>query len=495
MNTWISWKTDKTIFLVLLGLIFFSHLPFIQSDPDRNMSVGRGPYTDEGLNTVQVRNWVNSGHLSLTECDNLLKTPLFGFPLALTYRLFGSSLAVSRLHVLILVFFALLWIGMHSKSKWILILLPVTMLQYPIFHSSHFSMAEMTSVAATLLAIHFFTRAFDPVLLLKTRDRNAVLSGFFLSMTFYMKIQFIYLVFLIPAALLILWFTTNYFIRNILVRQGFLMTLTLLVFLLLYFFAWYLPNRPDYDFMMEHQSGEFVISGKTWEYIRFNLEYHFLRGWPLWFTLIFLLFLISGLGILRRNRSGNYPILFIPSLVWFLLELHKLTLPYLPTRYQVSLFASAGMIISVVSREILSRKATRWKMLFKTTVALAIVILTSLNLYNYFDSLKHREYAIREANKYMSRNLQEGAVALGAWAPGLTWNSKARALPVWNHFLNYKDPINKFHPQVIIAETDEKDSEQAWSEQGIDLNEQADSAKTVRIGHWNVRIYWLKQEY
>ena len=75
MNSWMKWKNSKLLFFIILGLIFLAHLPFIGADPDRNMAVGRGPFTDEGLNTSQVRNWVNQGELNLSECDNLLKTP------------------------------------------------------------------------------------------------------------------------------------------------------------------------------------------------------------------------------------------------------------------------------------------------------------------------------------------------------------------------------------------------------------------------------------
>ena len=118
--------------------------------------------------------------------------------------------------------------------------------------------------------------------------------------------------------------------------------------------------------------------------------------------------------------------------------------------------------------------------------------MTAINVYAYIDTFRHRTYAIRETNEYLAQNLTQNDLVLGAWAPSLTWGSKSRALPVWNNFLNYLDPITKFKPKVIIAETDEQDSEQAWSGQGINLQELSDSVKTVRIGQWEVKIYWLK---
>ena len=117
------------LFIIMMALLFAAHLPFLQADPDIHISFSRGPFTDEGLNTIQVRNWVNHGQLDLAECDNLLKTPLLGLPLALTYKLFGATLAVSRLHVMVLVLIALIIFGSDPKNRGIvLILIPVTFL-------------------------------------------------------------------------------------------------------------------------------------------------------------------------------------------------------------------------------------------------------------------------------------------------------------------------------------------------------------------------------
>ena len=493
MNTRISWKTDKIIFLILLGLVFLSHLPFLESDPDRNMSVGRGPFTDEGLNTIQIRNWVNQGYLSLSECDNLLKTPLFGFPLALTYKIFGTSHMVSRLHVLTLVILSLLLIGMQGKNtRWMIIFLLISLLQYQVFQSSHFSMAEMLSVASILLALELTARSSDPQHTQKSRDIKSFLAALFISFSYFIKIQFIYIIVLLPVILLIRWFTTNYFARRLILRQGFIMTATLLFFLLVYLLAWYLPHKEAYDYMMAGQSGELSLSSKTWEYIRFNLAYHFFQGWLQWFIYLFLLLIIPGFYFLKKSKSIRYPVLFISSLVWFLLELHKLTMVYLPTRYQVSTLVSMGLIMSLVLNELLSLKWNVKSSFLKLSAVAAIAIITGINLYNYFDTLQHRTYEIRNANDYLAQNLNKEDVVLGAWAPSLTWKSGSRALPVWNHFLNYKDAVQKYNPSVIIAEYDEQDSEQAWKSQGIDLNMISDPVKTVRIGHWDVVIYRLK---
>jgi hypothetical protein len=118
-------------------------------------------------------------------------------------------------------------------------------------------------------------------------------------------------------------------------------------------------------------------------------------------------------------------------------------------------------------------------------------VMTAINGYNYYDAVIHRTFVIRDCNEVLARSLSKNDLVLGAWAPSLTWDSRSIALPVWNNFLNYKDPVDTFKPAVIIAETDEQDSEQAWSGQGINLRDIADSVSTVRIGQWDIRIYWL----
>lgn len=492
MNTPINWKISQAVFLILLGLVFLSHFPFLEADPDRNMSVGRGPFTDEGLNTIQIRNWVNQGDLSLTECDNLLKTPLFGFPLALSFKIFGTTHSVARLHVLVLLFLALLWIGLNKKNAFMMtIFLLISLLQYPIFQSSHFSMAEMLSIAAILFSIHFFTLSSEPGNDRKSNDRCSILSGLFLSLSYFIKIQFIYIIMLIPVILAIRWFTTNFYIRKMMLRQGLLMTGTLLFFLLVYLLAWYLPNKEAYDYMMAHQSGEFKLSNKVWEYIRFNLDYHFLKGWNQWFVYGFLILVVSGFKFMKTNHSTHFNVWFLSSLAWFVIELHKITMVYLPTRYQVSLFVSMGLLMSIVLSEFITSNSGRWKIVLKTVAVSLVIFFSAINMINYSDTYRHRSYAIRDVNQYLARNLDKNDLVLGAWAPSLTWDSRAKAIPVWNDFLNYRDPLIKFKPEAIISEIDEQDSEQAWKSQGIFLREMADSSKTARIGQWDVVIWWL----
>ena len=155
MRSWPKWRSDRAAQLLII-ILLLSHLPFITADPDRDISFSRGPFTDEGLNTIQVRNFINHGYLSLEECDNLLKTPLFGLTEGITMFIFGTDLAVGRLTVSILLVLALFFLsGKKPFSGLILLAVPLLFMKYPVFHFSHFSLAEAPAVATILLGVYF----------------------------------------------------------------------------------------------------------------------------------------------------------------------------------------------------------------------------------------------------------------------------------------------------------------------------------------------------
>ena len=498
-----KWKTDfdsiwrDNSCAILLLLLLVTHLPFLTADPDINISFSRGPFTDEGLNTIQARNWINHGYLDLAECDNFLKNPLLGSSLSITYFLFGTSLLASRLHVLILVLLALLIICRDLKHHgFMAVFILISMLQYQVFQFSHFSMAEMLSSISVLLSIHFLARSADIQFGQNMRRNNAILAGIFLSVAYYFKIQFIYLVLLLPLVQTISMFKANAINRRLLYRQGFYTSATLLFFIAIYFFGWYLPNRELYDQMMAGQSGEFSLSAKSIEHLRFNLTNFFLKGWMNAFIAAFVICIPVGFYLFSNKPSSRYATLFMSSIIWFLLESHKLLMVYLPTRYRISLYISMGLLMSIVLNELLKKSLKpegkrAISEISKVLAYLIILVLLSINIFNYFSTLQSRDYKIRDTNRYLAKTIEPGDTALGAWAPSLTWDCKARAIPVWNNFLNFKDPIGNYNPRIIISEIDEQDSEQAYKSQGIHLDELSDSTKTIKIGQWEVCIYYL----
>lgn len=497
MRSWQRWRSDRIAYILII-ILFFSHLPFISSDPDRFISFSRGPFTDEGLNTVQVRNLVDHGYLSFSECDNLLKTPMLSATLALPFLVFGTHLSVARLTILVIVLLILLWLSREKPFSGIaLILVPLLFFKYQVFQFSHFSLAEMPAALFILAGVFFLFRAYRPF----GRERNghidSIFAAFFISLAYYFKIQFFYIVLLAPLIAMERAFWGRSLSRRARLGNGLAIIGTTLTMALIYLLAWYLPNKETYDFMMVHQSGGISIGADSIRTIGFNVVHFLLSDINLPFTLIFLACVATGFFLSSRSNSGSFRLLFTPALLWFLLESHKLLMVYWPTRYQVSMYVAMGLLIAVVFHELITggelfRNKKSMSAAVRIVLLVLIGILTVTNLSNYFKTLERREFTLREANRYLADHLDKDDLVIGAWAPSLTWESGSRSFPVWGGFLNDADPLVKYSPRVVVSEPDEQDSEQAYSRQGIDLKAISDSIRSYPAGNWIVNIYWLK---
>jgi hypothetical protein len=435
--------------------------------------------------------------MDLAECDNLLKTPLFGAFVGVPMFLFGTSLGVARLTVLVFLTIILTFLSRKRLfSQLLIIAIPVLFFKYQVFQFSHFSLGEIPATVSILLGIYFLYLTYKPSYKEKDYIKLSLLAATFISLAWYFKIQFIYILALGPAIAIERAFFAKNLNRRIIWLNGLVIAATTIFFLVLYTAVWYLPFKDTYDYMMAHQSGTFTLGPKTWEYIRFNTTYFMLSNGNQAFFITFLVCFAIGIILLFRNTSSHFTIVFKTTLVWLLLELHKLTMVYLPTRYQVSMFIAMGMIISIVLLELfhqaeMGRK--RWIVISLRTFLISwVIFLFIFNVNGYKNSYENRSYHIREANQYLSKTLDRDDVVIGAWAPSFTWDAKCRAIPVWGGFLNDNDPLERFQPRIVVSEPDEQDSEQAYVKQGIDLAAASDSVRTFHIGSWEVSINWLK---
>lgn len=472
---------NKVILIIALTALLALHLPFLTADPDIDISFSRGPFTDEGLNTIQMRNFINHGYLDINECDNLLKTPLYNLYLSPFLFIFGTDLPVARIAILFSVLLIAFFHFKRSERISFFFVIAVTgLLQYHLFHFSHFALAEMLAVMLITSGIMFFYQY-----TLSNHRKWLVMGALAIAMSYFAKIQFVYLIPL-PPLLFFLMFRLR--------RRKDIITVLWCAILpaAVYFFAWFIPFREDYIHMMEGQSGTFSLGPKTFEYLRFNLEHFFFIREMMIISVIFTFSLAAGLYILLRKRhSIFFKVVFTASLLWFLLEAHKLTMVYLPTRYQVSLLFSMAMIISVVVFEWLSHSEDPVLIRSRILAWFILGLVFIQNIYDYRQSIDRRTYHLKEINDYMAKSESPGGPVLGAWAPSVTWKSRQRALPVWDRFLNYRDPVNTFQPAAIVSEVDEEDSNQAYKNQGIELASLADSIHETKIGHWHLRVYWI----
>jgi hypothetical protein len=129
----------------------------------------------------------------------------------------------------------------------------------------------------------------------------------------------------------------------------------------------------------------------------------------------------------------------------------------------------------------------------KVLVVLFLVAFGIKNSIDYSSSFKRRTFVISEINDYLGKYDFQNKPIVGAWAPSLSWKSKAISFPVWKGYFNEKDVIKLSNPAVIIAETDEEDSNQAFSSQGVDIDLYADSIKYFTINRWKLKLLWINQ--
>jgi 4-amino-4-deoxy-L-arabinose transferase-like glycosyltransferase len=150
-------------FIIILILFLLMHLPFLDADPDiLSDRYSRSAWTDEGLYTSQIRNWVNHGEFSMWENDAFIKTPLFGIIHIPFFKIFGTGLIISRLIVLFTVFFSLLLFAKVKEFRLpALFIVLLAFSQYHIFHYTHYGLAEMMSISAIALSSLFFYKFYE----------------------------------------------------------------------------------------------------------------------------------------------------------------------------------------------------------------------------------------------------------------------------------------------------------------------------------------------
>lgn len=486
-------KYNLILAIITAFFVISLHIPFLQADPDYYISWSRGANTDEGLYSMQIRNFINHGELSFKNSDGFIKTPLFSGIIYLPFKVFGTKLIVARLTVL-LISLIICWILLgydkyYGALGFFALILVFT--EYHIFHFFHYAMAELLSVSMIFLGIFLMVNSDKS----HVRVRDSLLPAICITLAYFIKFQFVYAIAILPVALIF-----NCIIhkehRKVLFWQFMQTSAILSAGLLIYFVAWYFPNREFYDYVAQEQaSHKFVKFSQFYDHLKFLKDFIFFKDDLKSYTVSMAILSVVGIILLLKRSSLRFSYVFIAMSSWFLVELHKLSFVYLPTRYLISFYFAMGMVMAVVLLELFRLKGRTWY-LVTAKVLLGFVLLSFLvkNASAYYDSYKRRTFVIKELDNYFARHDFGKQPVMGAWAPSLTWKSRAKSYPVWMNFMNDKDIIKSYNPAVIIAEHDEEDSNQAYSLQGIDLNNLSDSVKTVQVNAWTLKIYWLKND-
>jgi len=479
-------RINKYYPFLIVGFIALLHLPFLTADPDTLVSVAsRGAWTDEGLNTVQIRNLVNHGYLSMDECDNLIKTPFFGFVLVPFYAVLGTHIWVGRLLILSFILSVLfLFLKQRETRVFATVLSIVAMLQFHVFHFSHYSLAEMMAVTFILLGI--FLLWFEGQ---RPHWFWTIASAVCFSMAYYTKVTYAYAIF-IPLITCSLQFIFNVFGQQIATRtigkNGSIHIVVTAFFAAVFYLKWYLPNRAVFWLVKKNQGTGRYDLDNIWNRIRFNWD-HFLRVEGVDPFVLLLPVALVGLLFLPNLKSKKRTLLFA-LLSWFVLELHHVVLINPPTRYLVSIFFVGLAIISFALAEITPSRSG------KKLVYVILILLAGYNISNYWESLQRRSYSMLEVRRYLKNYDLENETVLGVWATSLTASTNARSIPIWDDFTAEKQLLTTYRPRIIFSEHDEKESGQAYKSNGIDLHAEADSVKQFNIWRYKVNLFWMKQQ-
>jgi hypothetical protein len=224
--------------------------------------------------------------------------------------------------------------------------------------------------------------------------------------------------------------------------------------------------------------------------IAFNVVNLLFNGQNWWFNTLVALSFVLGIFLFVRNSSESFQVMFVITSLWMIIELHKLTMVYLPSRYLVSYYFAAGLMSSTVLAEALSKQG--YTIIHSRAGLVMLILFLAGNIYQYAEIFQRRTFNVQAINNYFSSIIKNpDQPVLGVWSTNATWDCKARCIPVWKDFMNDKDVFNHFHPQAILSEPNEDESNHAFSSQGIDLKAMADSSRTFEIGRWEVNVHWF----
>jgi hypothetical protein len=481
--------------ILLMAGIALLHSFFIFSDPDTNADPStRGAFTDEALYSLQSRNYVVSNEFSLTENITWIQGPVYGAIQIAVYKVFGVKLSVARIitiaAVLLILFLSLL---IKQSRKVIICFILFGYTEFHVFSFSHYAMSYMISLSLVVLAIVYFVNAI-------TSEQKAAITKYTLLcvltlfLAFVVKVNFFYAFFFPLLSSLLLYLFEKEKEKELKKKKLRVLILFLVAFtvaMLLYFVCWYLPNKPFYDFVV-FGNVEAMIPGTFSEIIQ-NVKSNFHNLiWGTHLRYVFLLLVASAFVAIyllyKRKFSTFQKTLLIVSMVWFLIEMHRFAMWYLPFRYILGIILSGFLFMIVTAFGI-------WENGKKIRYVLIIPVLMILyvNGKDYTASYLSRTTAIYDANKYFSSIPFHHKKIIGTWAACMNWESDAFVLPVWDKYLYYRDPIRSYSPVAVVAESGENDSNQAFLKRGILLNEISDSVKVFKIGTFQVNVFWLKK--
>jgi len=242
--------------------------------------------------------------------------------------------------------------------------------------------------------------------------------------------------------------------------------------------------------MSSETSGRFPNQlNDFWDLAKFNYEHIiWLNQFKVFVLHFFITLPIFILFYIIKKRKAIHTEIAIFAIVWFVIELHKIPMKYLPNQYLTSTLFAVGIFIASIYSEL-----TSYFSKFKYIILTIAIIIGLYNLKKDGGSFKRRTHQLEIVNHYLASFNLRNKTVIGAWAPSSCFECKAYTLPVWDKYFNWKDPIKIYKPTIIITEFDEKDADYTYKSQGIDLKQLSDSNRTFDVWNYKLVVYWIKQ--
>ncbi|KAF0198262.1 MAG: hypothetical protein FD166_1613 [Bacteroidetes bacterium] len=496
-SDYLSDKRIRLVLWLLMALLFLAHLTFLNADPDSLLSLNtRGAWTDEGLYTAQLRDFINHGSFDLYNNNGFIITPVLQIILSPFYYIFGTDIIVGRAVALLFTIGVLFVLSTSNQLRLpALFYLLMVALQFHYFQFCHYSMGEIFAINMLLLSLFALVK-FEVYYNHAKKLRWLLLAVFFSFLAYGLKVQFAYVVVLVPAAIMIkAWSVPRKFknIRKEYYKSFWISVLFTFTLALVYLLAWYLPNRDFYDYIMNYETSERFKSSFSGliEVYRFNFR-HIIWVPELWPLLLIALLAPFGLTVAQftKFRKGSIPLALIFGLIWMLVEQHKIAMIYLPTRYFLSLIAAAGIVASLSLGLLVKHHVSAIKLILPV-----VFVMAFLNLTFIYETWKRRTYDIQAVQTYFEKSsLDKNRPVLGIWAYTLAADSKTPTIGIRHNYLNDKDPIRTYNPQLVITEFNQAESDSAWAGQGIDLAAVSDSVRRFKVWRYDLDFYWIKPD-
>jgi hypothetical protein len=498
-------KRTSVYFFAFISCVFLFHLFFLKADPNVRIAFNSvDAYTDEGLYTGQLRNFIHHGHLDITEGDALLKAPLFNVLLAPSLFLFGTHLSVARLTVLLTCLFILGFTFVKNRSlrPLIFIFSLIALLQFHLFTYMHLSMADSLGSLCLVAGVLFSADAF---FYKATYNQNAGTfrllfpSFLFFALAIFLKNSFATSVLLfniaVPFAAL---FREE---KNIKYKDVLRTSLLLAAAsLLLYYLVWYLPLHDFFKYIMNHEtSARFAKEGEVWKVVKENYLSFFHSPELKYMMYIFYFCLLITPFVWVRSKSPRFRYFIFCIIVWLLIESPKLATYWVPARYLLPAICAVMLYIAVVIAELFAMTVAYsyipYSHIWRWAAIICISFIVIMNVYFSAKNFNERKYYIHNLNNIVAASLSPDETIIGAWAPTFSWETKAKAIPVWEGYLNDSNALARFRPRIVASD---EFLDSMFSHQHTPLKEISDSSFVIDFhirDHKAVTIYWIKKEY